>query len=386
MPSNRVARRNRFMLNSGFFVAVFVFTAYVLWPDTAGDSRDSAGAGPTPLSADTATEPTLASAGASSDRGPRLTKSRAPDVTSLQAAESSADVGSPSSTDYPALRPIEVRPNAPVEVLGSDSPTTTRPAIVEAMAPVALPTSEELAKGLEAKEQGQLIEARNRLNRVVDGSDSPYEVRTARAALAELAQETLFSRTVISGDPLVDSHTVKSGDTLGGIADRLNITDDLLAEINHIRNKNMIRLGQRLKTIEGPIHARVSKANHEIHLYVQDTYVKTYRVALGLGGSTPTGKWNVKDKLENPGWTDPRTGERWHPDDPDNPIGEFWIGLEGVEGNAVGQLGYGIHGTIEPETIGQDVSLGCVRLAAAEIADVYKMLVPGRSTVIIEDE
>ena len=74
---------------------------------------------------------------------------------------------------------------------------------------------------------------------------------------------------------------------------------------------------------------------------------------------------------------------RYHSDDPTNPIGEYWIGLEGIEGDAAGAVGYGIHGTNEPQTIGQDVSLGCVRLGPEDIAFVYKVLLPGASMVTI---
>ena len=111
----------------------------------------------------------------------------------------------------------------------------------------------------------------------------------------------------------------------------------------------------------------------------------TSGVALGSNGGTPTGLWKVTTRQENPGWTNPRSGQRWNANDPENPIGEFWISLEGLKGDAIGQIGYGIHGTIEPDTIGQDVSMGCVRLASPDIAVVYKLLISGLSRVTIAD-
>jgi lipoprotein-anchoring transpeptidase ErfK/SrfK len=72
-------------------------------------------------------------------------------------------------------------------------------------------------------------------------------------------------------------------------------------------------------------------------------------------------------------------------DDPKNPLGEFWIGLEGVDGNAVGQESYGIHGTIEPDSIGKMASLGCIRMLNDDVAVLYEMLVEGKSIVVVRD-
>jgi lipoprotein-anchoring transpeptidase ErfK/SrfK len=73
-------------------------------------------------------------------------------------------------------------------------------------------------------------------------------------------------------------------------------------------------------------------------------------------------------------------------DDPQNPLGERWIGLIGVSGGAVGQERYGIHGTIEPQSIGQSISLGCVRMYNEDVAQVYSYLVEKHSTVTILDD
>ncbi|MEO0716931.1 MAG: L,D-transpeptidase, partial [Planctomycetota bacterium] len=89
-------------------------------------------------------------------------------------------------------------------------------------------------------------------------------------------------------------------------------------------------------------------------------------------------------KLVNPRWTNPRTGEHFEADDPENPIGEHWIGLQGLGESAVWE-GYGIHGTTDPGSIGEDRSMGCVRLGHEDVAFVYELLVDGVSVVVIED-
>ena len=68
-----------------------------------------------------------------------------------------------------------------------------------------------------------------------------------------------------------------------------------------------------------------------------------------------------------------------------NPLGERWIGLEGVSGEALGQKRYGIHGTIAPESIGMSVSLGCIRMYNEDVEALYTYLVEKHSTVEIRN-
>ncbi len=96
------------------------------------------------------------------------------------------------------------------------------------------------------------------------------------------------------------------------------------------------------------------------------------------------GTWSVRSKLINPSWTDPATHQHYYAEDPDNPIGERWIGLHGEAGEAVGKVGFGIHGTIDPASIGENFSMGCIRLLPDDVALVYDLLVSGHSRVIIE--
>ena len=112
-------------------------------------------------------------------------------------------------------------------------------------------------------------------------------------------------------------------------------------------------------------------------------FVKSYTVGLGQFDSTPTGRFRVRkgQKIVNPTWTNPRTGEFYPADDPENPIGEYWLGLEGLDATNKGERGFGIHGTIEPESIGTDSSMGCVRLRDGEIDTIYALMSDNTSTL-----
>jgi lipoprotein-anchoring transpeptidase ErfK/SrfK len=119
-------------------------------------------------------------------------------------------------------------------------------------------------------------------------------------------------------------------------------------------------------------------------VYHQNTFVRSFRVGLGQEGKeTPTGLWSVKQggKLIKPPWSDPETGKLLHYGDPGYALGSRWIALDGLGGNAKGRTGFGIHGTIEPETIGTKSSKGCIRLHNGDVKKVYNLLTEVQSLV-----
>lgn len=286
--------------------------------------------------------------------------------------------------------PLE--PGATTGPAGSE-PATSRPSANGriqpiAMAPIEVPPPDQVEavyqEGMQAWQAGDLLKARDALNRVLHAAISADRQQQLRDVLGQIADKTIFSPEIVADDPLVGEYIVSAGDTLQKIARQFKVTGELLSSINGGMNMNFIRIGTRLKVVKGPFHATVAKGAFEMHLYLQNVYVRTYRVALGADNSTPTGKWVVRDRLTNPSWVNPRTGQRIAADDPQNPLGEYWIALDGLEGKAFGQSGYGIHGTIDESSIGTNASMGCVRLSSKDIVMAYAMLVPGSTVTIVD--
>jgi L,D-transpeptidase ErfK/SrfK len=118
---------------------------------------------------------------------------------------------------------------------------------------------------------------------------------------------------------------------------------------------------------------------------VGSTFITSYRVGLGKDDSTPLGTWKAAGKLKNPAYYSPRGEGIIAADDPKNPLGEYWIGLVGIDGSAVGKNSYGIHGTIDPASIGREESMGCIRMRNEDVAIVYELLVEGKSTIVVKD-
>ena len=249
----------------------------------------------------------------------------------------------------------------------------------------------KIEQGRRLIQQKQLVAGRDALNQALHtrglSSEDAAEVRQELAAVNE---KLVFSPLVDEADPFTKTHVIEPGQMLAKIAPRYNVPWRFIARINRITDPRRIRAGQRLKVVTGPFHVVVHKTTFRADVYLNDKdgkkmFVRSYRVGLGAFDSTPTGSFVVRkhSKLINPEWVNPRTGQRYHPDDPTNPIGERWIGLEGADANTKALSGYGLHGTIAPKSIGTQSSMGCVRFMPDDIALLFDMLSEGQSTVTI---
>jgi LysM repeat protein len=234
----------------------------------------------------------------------------------------------------------------------------------------------------------RLIEVRDKLDYLLKEPMSPAQSQMIKAKLSEMADQWLFGPTVYPGDTLCQAYTVNTGDQLRIIGERNKVPHELLMAINRLPRPEALKAGQTLKVVNGPFHARISRSTFTLDVYLQTRFVKSYRVGLGKPGyETPTGMWVVKagDKQIKPQWTDPDTGRVYRAEDSDYPLGSRWIGLEGIDGNAVGRTGFAIHGTNDPNQIGKQGSRGCIRLHNGDAIAVYNMLVPGLSKVQVID-
>jgi lipoprotein-anchoring transpeptidase ErfK/SrfK len=172
------------------------------------------------------------------------------------------------------------------------------------------------------------------------------------------------------------------------IGKKFKVPYEFLMEINGITKPESLQVGQKLKVANGPFHTIVSSSMFTMDIYLQTTYVRSFKVGLGKQGmETPTGLWRAAlgGKMIKPRWTDPQTGKTYEPESPDYPLGSRWVALDGIEGNAKGRKGFAIHGTKDPETIGTKSSQGCIRLFNGEAIMVYNMMMPGLSEVRVVD-
>ncbi|WP_335872688.1 L,D-transpeptidase [Bacillus sp. 2205SS5-2] len=110
----------------------------------------------------------------------------------------------------------------------------------------------------------------------------------------------------------------------------------------------------------------VNKQTNELAFIVDEEVVHIYSVATGKTENlTPEGTFTVTVKAENPFYRK----KNIEGGSPDNPLGTRWIGFdaEGTDGRI-----YGLHGTNAPNSIGQYLSNGCIRLSNTMIEQLYE--------------
>jgi hypothetical protein len=244
------------------------------------------------------------------------------------------------------------------------------------------------AAALLGEKPGKIVQARDKLNQALRMPMSQQQRLSVKDQLSVLSDEWLLSRNVLTDDPLCESYQVRSGDLLTAIGDKYKVPYEILMTINRISRAESLQAGLPIKVVKGPFHSKVYRSTFTMDLYLQNTFVKSFRVGLGKPGmETPTGLWRVKSdgKLVKPIWTNPADGKTYHPEDPDYPLGSRWIGLEGLSGQAKNRTGFAIHGTKEPEQIGTADSQGCIRMHNGDAILVYNMMYPVLSQVEIVD-
>ena len=107
----------------------------------------------------------------------------------------------------------------------------------------------------------------------------------------------------------------------------------------------------------------INLASRSLALYVDGVKVALYPIGPGkVSTPTPVGYYKVQDKTENPEWIDPEDLTRKVPSGEGNPLGYRWLQFYGT---------YGIHGTNKPESVGNYVSNGCVRMKEADVEDLF---------------
>lgn len=190
------------------------------------------------------------------------------------------------------------------------------------------------------------------------------------------AAETASFKAFISSqsDSRSVMHEVKTGDTLTSISKKYHVTTDLVRRVNHIQADKLV-LGSKLKIPAYKLSAVVDKSQNTLILKGDEEILKTYIVSTGANNSTPVGVFKITDKLVHPTWY--RSDGKVIPyGDPANLLGTRWMGLT--------KKGYGIHGTSEPEKLGQQVTDGCVRMKNEEVEELYGFLTPGTEITIVD--
>ena len=125
----------------------------------------------------------------------------------------------------------------------------------------------------------------------------------------------------------------------------------------------------------------ISTAERRLYLVQPGGQAIRYGIGVGRPGFTWAGVKSISRKAEWPGWTPPPQMLRRRPDLPRHMNGGINNPL-GARAMYLGSSMFRIHGSNEPETIGQAVSSGCIRMTNADVTDLYERVHVGTKVVV----
>jgi lipoprotein-anchoring transpeptidase ErfK/SrfK len=117
----------------------------------------------------------------------------------------------------------------------------------------------------------------------------------------------------------------------------------------------------------------VSLEDRKLALVEDGEVKKVYVVAVGKPSTpSPVGEFTIARRVANPTYSH---DGKIVAAGPGNPVGTRWMGLS--------VHGYGIHGTNEPRSIGKAASHGCIRMAKADLEELYPLVQVGDAVELI---
>ena len=210
--------------------------------------------------------------------------------------------------------------------------------------------------------EGRKFEARNILSDIFINKKIPEKQKVIKDTLDKLNEELIFSLAP-SADATI--YNVQPGDILAKIAKKFNTNYELIMRING-KSSSKLNVGEKLKILTGKMKILVDKSDFTLTLIHNDHYVKQYRICIGKDNKTPEGTFEVKNKMKEPAWYSPQGGVFPY-GHKENILGTRWIGFK----DKPNLVGFGIHGTTLPESIGTASSNGCVRMLNSDVEELY---------------
>jgi lipoprotein-anchoring transpeptidase ErfK/SrfK len=159
-----------------------------------------------------------------------------------------------------------------------------------------------------------------------------------------------------------------------------NLPTEINRDVQPTRTMVQDPTGERAGTIT------IDTQNRYLYLSLENGRAIRYDVGVGREGFAWSGRAHIGRRAEWPSWAPPAEMLKRRPDLPKfmdggiaNPLGARAMYLYNEKGDTM----YRIHGTNEPDTIGQAVSSGCIRLLNADVIDLYERVKVGAPVNVI---
>lgn len=227
-----------------------------------------------------------------------------------------------------------------------------------------------IVQAQELEKKGDLAGTKLIYQKLVGQLPNSRQIIEWQKKIDDINIKLLFSPTITPGSILYE---IKPGDALVKIAKEFKTTPELIMKSNNLAS-DKIMPGRKIKVWNTPFSILVDKSQNTLVLKTEDEIIKTYIVSTGANNCTPVGNFKIVNKLPNPTWF--KSGAVIPPNSPENILGSRWLGFD--------LPGYGIHGTVEPQNLGSQVTKGCVRMSNSDVEELYTIVPVGTEVTIID--
>lgn len=227
-----------------------------------------------------------------------------------------------------------------------------------------------LNQARELVDKNRLLEAKYLYQRLIAEYANSSKVMDWQKELEQINIKLLFSPIVT---PKSTMYQIEPGDNLTKIAKKFGTTVELIMKSNGMAD-DKIMPGRKIKVWSAPFNILVDKSQNVLILKSDEDLIKTYIASTGKDNSSPVGKFKITSKLKDPAWF--KEGAVVPADSPENILGSRWLGFD--------LAGYGIHGTTDPESLGKQVTQGCLRLSNTDVEELYAIVPVGAEVTIVD--
>lgn len=145
-------------------------------------------------------------------------------------------------------------------------------------------------------------------------------------------------------------------------------------------SSDVIHPGQKLRVPTGTVTLLADLDAHWLLYLIDGQVAASWPVGIGAPGEeTITGRFTIGEKEIEPTWW-PQGRDPVYYGEEGNPLGTHYMTwfLEGQKTH------YGFHGTWEPESIGRNMSEGCIRMHNEDVADLFE-ITPVGTHFLVQD-
>jgi len=219
--------------------------------------------------------------------------------------------------------------------------------------------------------QGNSLAAKDAYQKLVADFPNSREVMDWQKKIEGMNMKLLFSSVAIPAKTA--EYEIKPGDSLDKIAKDYETTVELIMKSNSLTD-DKIYPGKSIRVWIAPFSIVVDKSQNTLILKSSEEIIKTYTVSTGANNITPVGTFKVIEKIPNPPWY--KSGAVIPAASPENILGTRWLGLD--------KEGYGIHGTNDAQTLGRQITAGCIRMSNPDVEELYSIVPKGTEVTIVD--